>query len=61
MTEEKIPEAQKIFELYDIMESRLEELGINFDEFIILYKSFRTPPKVEGETNPFLWKQNEES
>ena len=58
MTEEKIPETQKIFELYDIMESRLQELGISFDEFTVLYKSFRTPPKVEGESNPFPWAQS---
>jgi hypothetical protein len=60
MTEKQIGETQKIFELYDIMESRLQELGISFDEFTILYKSFRNPPKVEGDTNPFAWTQSEE-
>lgn len=53
------PETKKIFELYDLMESKLEELGINFDEFSILYKSFRntqnqTPPELV-KPNPFPW------
>ena len=53
------PEAIKLFELYDLMEQKLEELGLEFDEFTILYKSFRGPsvkieePKVN--TNPFPW------
>ena len=53
------PEARKLFELYDLMEQKLEELGLEFDEFTILYKSFRGPsvkqeePKVN--TNPFPW------
>ena len=55
MTEEQTPAAKQIFELYDLMESKLEELGINFDEFTVLYKAFRNPPAVNGNTNPFPW------
>jgi len=52
------PETKKIFELYDLMESKLEELGINFDEFSVLYKSFRNPPDLDSrikKPNPFPW------
>ena len=53
------PETQKIFKLYELMESKLDELGINFDEFSILYKSFRNPPQVQPaelkKPNPFPW------
>ncbi len=54
------PETKKIFELYDLMESKLEELGIDFDEFSILYKSFRNPPSQPTQPelikpNPFPW------
>ena len=49
------PETQKIFELYDLMESKLEELGISFDEFTVLYKSFRNPPETKENVNPFPW------
>ena len=38
---------KKIFELYDLMESKLEELDITFDEFTVLYKAFRTPVTEE--------------
>jgi hypothetical protein len=52
---------KKIFELYDLMESKLEELDITFDEFTVLYKSFRSPIPVSEEKpkavppNPFPW------
>ena len=52
------PQAKEIFELYDYMEGKLEELGISFDEFTILYKSFRTPPAAPTEENPELKKPN---
>jgi len=66
MTEESLPtpEAKKILELYDMMESKLEELGISFDEFIILYKAFKgalygddelKPVKGNDNSNPFPW------
>ncbi len=57
------PDTKQIFELYDIMESRLDELDITFDEFIVLYKSFRNPPAVPEDKpkaiapNPFPWAQ----
>ena len=55
-------DTRKLFELYDLMESNLEELGLTFDEFTILYKSFRGPsPDVREEPeenpNPFPWLQ----
>ena len=37
MTEEQ----RQLMELYDIMEERLDKLGITFDQYTILYKSFR--------------------
>ena len=48
-----------IFELYNLMEEKLDELGISFDEFTILYKGFRNPePKEEKpNSNPFPWVQ----
>ena len=50
---------KKIFELYNLMEEKLEELEISFDEFTVLYKSFRTPVEKKEEKpkaippNPF--------
>jgi len=35
-------EQKQIMELYDIMEDRLEKIGITFDQFTILYKSFKS-------------------
>ena len=55
MTEDS---TKKLFELYDLMEERLDELGIDFDEFHVLYKSFRQPPapaKGNDHSNPFPW------
>jgi len=53
------PDTKELFELYDLMESRLGKLGMNFDEFTILYKSFKNTPinvKVEAKApNPFPW------
>jgi len=57
---------KKIFELYNLMEEKLQELDITFDEFTILYKSFRDPsvkeeteaPRVKATPpNPFPWAQ----
>ena len=55
---------KKIFELYNLMEEKLGELDITFDEFTILYKSFRSPEvkeevttKVATPPNPFPWAQ----
>ena len=54
-------DTHKLFELYDMMEEKLEELGIEFDEFTVLYKAFRGPSKKEEEPkenpNPFPWLQ----
>ena len=55
------PETRKIFELYDLMESKLNELQISFDEFTILYKAFRNPPSIQSELkkpNPFPWAEH---
>ena len=48
-----------IFELYNLMEEKLEELGISFEEFTILYKGFRNPVATEekSNSNPFPWAQ----
>lgn len=52
---------KKIFELYDLMEQKLQEIDITFDEFTVLYKAFRTPvekkeTKLEATPpNPFPW------
>jgi len=56
-------ESKELFELYNIMEEKLEALSIDFDEFIVLYKTFRSqlPIKKEVEKpvatppNPFPW------
>lgn len=39
-------DSKKIIELYDIMEGRLEELEISFDEFSVLYKTFKQRTSV---------------
>ena len=52
------PNPKKIFELYDLIETKLEELDINFDEFVILYQAFRNPAKIQPslkKPNPFPW------
>ncbi len=59
---------KKIVELYDVMEAKLNELDITFDEFSILYKNFKvamaaaagvnTPheeQKEETPVSPFPW------
>ena len=50
---------KKLFELYNTMEEKLEELNISFDEFIILYNGFRNPVVAEEKpnSNPFPWVQ----
>ena len=55
-------DTRKLFELYDLMESNLEELGLTFDEFTILYKSFRgssldVKEESKENPNPFPWLQ----
>lgn len=53
------PDTRKIFELYELMESKLQQLGIDFDEFSVLYKTFRNPPQPTRtelkKPNPFPW------
>ena len=41
-------EQRQLIELYDIMEERLEKIGITFDQYTILYKSFKTTLMGEG-------------
>jgi len=52
----------QLLELYDLVEDRLENLDITFDQFIILYKSFKNnltgeEVKVEKDipANSFPW------
>ena len=42
------PDTKKIVELYDLMESKLAELGITFDEFSVLYKTFQATVAAAG-------------
>ena len=55
------PTPEKIMELYNIMEERLEEFEMTFEQFSVLYKAFRKniplPEKKEEETfeSPFPW------
>ena len=56
---------RKIVELYGLMETKLNELGITFDEFSVLYKTYQAtiaagikPPETEQKeeaVNPFPW------
>ena len=55
MTEDS---TKKLFELYDLMEEKLAELNITFDEFHVLYRAFRNPPVEQEDTNPFPWVQS---
>jgi hypothetical protein len=56
-------ESKELFELYNIMEEKLDKLSIDFDEFTVLYKAFRSQLSVQEpkETpvatppNPFPW------
>ena len=52
----------QLLELYDIIEDRLSEIGLTYDEFTILYKAFRNTltgeeVKVEKDipANAFPW------
>ena len=54
------PTPEKIMELYDIMEKRLEEMEMTFEQFSILYKSFRKDiplqqKEEESKPAPFPW------
>ena len=56
---------RKIVELYNVMETKLNELGITFDEFSVLYKTYQAtiaagikPPETEQKeeaVSPFPW------
>ena len=52
---------KKIIELYDLMERRLEDIGITFDEFSVLYKTFKKRTSTieveeeEAKPSPFPW------
>ena len=44
---------KQIVELYDLMEKKLQELDLTFDEFTVLYKTFRATVEAAGvETDP---------
>ena len=45
---------KQIFELYNLMEEKRQDLDITFDEFTVLYKAFRSPvaKEVEESNNP---------
>ena len=54
------PTPQKIMELYNLMEEKLNEMEMDFDQFSVLYKSFRDkiPVEVKKEetpVSPFPW------
>ena len=53
------PQTKKIFEFYNLMETKLDELEISFDEFSVLYKTFRNTTQVPTtepkKPNPFPW------
>ena len=54
------PTPQKIMELYNLMEEKLEEMEMDFDQFSVLYKSFRDKIPVETKkeetpVSPFPW------
>ena len=52
------PTPQKIMELYNLMEEKLNEMDMDFDQFCVLYKSFRDKiplevKKEETNSSPF--------
>ena len=56
------PDPKLIFELYDLMEKRLEKLGITFDEFTVLYQSFKATISAAGvDTEKATEEQKEEA
>ena len=56
------PDPKVIFELYDHMEKKLDELGITFDEFTILYQSFKATISAAGvDTEKATEEQKEEA
>ena len=55
------PTPEKIMELYNYMEEKLEEMEMTFDQFSVLYKSFRNTIPIETkkeetpQQSPFPW------
>ena len=53
------PTPEKILELYNLMEERLEAMEMTFEQFSVLYKSFRKEipleTKKEEADSPFPW------
>ena len=43
------PTAQKIIELYNYMEEQLDEMEMTFDQFSVLYKTFRKEIPLQTE------------
>ena len=50
---------KKIVELYGLMETKLNELGITFDEFSVLYKTYQAT--IAAGIKPSETKQKEEA
>ena len=54
------PSPEKILELYNLMEERLDSMEMTFEQFSVLYKSFRKEipietKKEESKSAPFPW------
>ena len=53
------PDPKTLLGLYNTMESQLELLGLTFEQFSVLYKSFRKEipleTKKEEADSPFPW------
>ena len=55
------PTPEKIMELYNYMEEKLDEMEMTFEQFSILYKSFRktipleTKKEETPQESPFPW------
>ena len=53
---------KQIVALYDLMETKLQELGITFDEFSVLYKTFKATMAAAGvESSESTEQQKEEA
>ena len=54
------PTPEKILELYNLMEERLVAMEMTFEQFSVLYKSFRSSVPIEAKreeakNSPFPW------
>ena len=56
------PDPKTLIGLYDTMESQLELLGLTFDEFAVLYKTFKATVAAAGvDTTQSTEEQKEEA